>query len=93
MQSIKVTYNDSKLRILIEEYIAMQRLEFTFKGVCSYILYRAMEEGRTTTDGLYDSNQLAAADAEQVTAVLEKIVCEGRIKANTDGDNVRYLKK
>lgn len=46
-QPISVTYSDEKLRILIEEYITMQRKEFTFKGVCSYILHRAMEEERT----------------------------------------------
>ena len=63
----------------------MQRAEFTFSGICSYILYRAMEEGRTTTDGLYLSNQLAPADAERVTAVLEKIVKEGRIAMATEG--------
>lgn len=30
---ISVTYSDEKLRILVEEYITMQRKEFTFKGV------------------------------------------------------------
>ena len=38
MNAISVTYTDQQLRILIEEFIAMQRSEFTFKGVCSYIL-------------------------------------------------------
>lgn len=38
MNPIQVNYTDQQLRILIEEFIAMQRSEFTFKGVCSYIL-------------------------------------------------------
>ena len=38
MIPIQVTYTDQQLRILIKEFIAMQRSEFTFKGVCSYIL-------------------------------------------------------
>lgn len=42
---ISVTYSESKIHVLVEEYITMQRKEFTFKGVCSYILYRAMDEG------------------------------------------------
>lgn len=93
MQTIQVTYSDAKIRILIEEYIAMQRSEFTFSDLCSYILYRAMEEGRTVTDGLYDSNQLAPADAERVTAVLEKIVKEGRIAVATEEKDKVFVKK
>jgi hypothetical protein len=33
--SISVTYSDSKLRILVEEYITMQKHEFIFSGLCS----------------------------------------------------------
>lgn len=43
MNAISINYTDQQLRILVEEYITMQRTSFTFKGVCSYILYRAME--------------------------------------------------
>ena len=55
-KAIATNYSDEKLRILVEEFIAMQRSEFTFSGVCSHILYRAMEEGKTTTNGLFESN-------------------------------------
>ena len=41
---IKLNYSDEKLSILVEEYIARQKKEFTFKGVCAYILYWAMED-------------------------------------------------
>lgn len=93
MQSIKVTYTDSKLRILIEEYIAMQKADFTFKEVCSYILYRAMEEEKTTTKGLYDSNQLHDDDCKRVNSVLDKIVAEGRIEEYVKSNDVVYVKK
>ena len=63
----------------------MQKSEFTFKGVCSYILYRAMEEERTTNEGLFESNQLSAADCERVKMILERIVEEGRIEARESG--------
>lgn len=33
--AISVTYSDSKLRILVEEFITMQKHEFTFSGLCS----------------------------------------------------------
>ena len=84
-QPISVTYSDEKLRILVEEYITMQKSEFTFKGVCSYILYRAMEEERTTNKGLFESNQLSAADCERIKMILERIVEEGRIEARESG--------
>ena len=76
---ISVTYSDEKLRILVEEYITMQKKEFNFKDVCSFILYRAMEEERTASNGLYESNQLSPADCVRVRATLEKIIKEERI--------------
>lgn len=57
----------------------MQRSEFTFKGVCSYILYRAMEEGKTIGNIIYESNQLKAENCASVSAILRKIISEGRI--------------
>ncbi len=52
--AITITYSDSKLRILVEEYITMQKHEFTFKDLCSYVLYWAKEEGKTANTGLYE---------------------------------------
>lgn len=83
MNTITTTYSDAIFRILIEEFIAMQRSEFTFKGVCSYILYRAMEEGRTANNGIYESDQLEQKDCERVSIILEKIVGEGRITSSS----------
>lgn len=77
---VSVTYTDAELRNLVEEYITMQKKEFTFRGVCSFILYRAMEEERTKNDGLYESNELAPADCDRVSSVLDKIVAEQRIE-------------
>jgi hypothetical protein len=77
--TISVTYSDSKLRILVEEFITMQKHEFTFKDLCSYVLYWAEEEGKTATVGLYESNQLDAADCEKISVFLRKIINEGRI--------------
>ena len=37
-QPISVEYTDTELRNLVEEYITMQKSEFTLKGVCSYVL-------------------------------------------------------
>lgn len=43
---ISVKYSDSKLRTLVEEFITMQKHEFTFKDLCSYVLYWAKESVR-----------------------------------------------
>lgn len=73
---ISISYSDEKLRILVEEYITQQRSAFTLKGVCSYVLYWAMEDGYTTGAGLFEINQLSHTDCVRINGVLEKIVRE-----------------
>lgn len=92
--TISVTYSDSKLRILVEEYITMQKHDFTFKSLCSYVLYRAMEEEKTANTGLYESNQLSPADCERISDILRKIINEGRIisDAVSFDDNTIFVK-
>lgn len=92
--SISVNYSDSKLRILVEEYITMQKHDFTFKDLCSYVLYRAMEEEKTANTGLYESNQLSPADSERISIILRKIVKEGRLACgtNTFVDDTQFVK-
>lgn len=89
MNTIATAYTDQELRILIEEFIAMQRSEFSFNGVCSYILYRAMEEGRTANNGIYESDQLEKTDSERVSVIMDKIITEGRIEKN----ETKFIKK
>lgn len=48
----------------------------------TFILYRAMEEGKTANSGIYESNQLDQKDSERVSIILEKIIGEGRIEQN-----------
>lgn len=88
--AITITYSDERLRTLVEEFITMQKHEFTFKDLCSYVLYWAKEEGKTATTGLYESNELDKADSDRLACVLEKIVKEGRIAAIDN--NTKYLK-
>lgn len=91
---ISVKYSDSKLRTLVEEFITMQKREFTFKDLCSYVLYWAKEEGKTANTGLYESNQLCSADCERTSRILHKIIIEGRITCETDSftDNTQFVK-
>lgn len=91
---IAVKYSDSKLRILVEEFITMQKHDFTFKSLCSYVLYRAMEEEKTANTGLYESNQLSPADCERISIILRKIVKEGRLTCGKDdfSDDTIFVK-
>lgn len=77
---VSVTYTDSQLRILVEEYITMQKHEFTFKSLCSYVLYWAKEEGKTVNNGLYESVELAQESCEILSRILDKLVREARLK-------------
>lgn len=90
MNPIQVIHTDERLRTLVEEYITMQMLEFTFKGLCSYVLYWAKEEEKTANAGLYESNQLDPKDCDRLNNILEKIVMEGRIVAADD--HTRFIK-
>ena len=94
MTPISVTYPDSKLRILVEEYITMQKHDFTFKDLCSYVLYWAKEEGKTANTGLYESNQLSPADCERISNILNKIIKEGRLSCGKDcfADDTQFVK-
>lgn len=88
---ISINYSDENLRILVEEYITQQCSAFSLKGVCSYVLYWAMEDGRTTSDGLFESSQLALADCKRVSGVLNQIIGEGRIAAMGSGTYCKTL--
>lgn len=82
---ISINYSDEKLRILVEEYITQQRSAFTLKGVCDYVLYWAMEDGKAnqSDDSLYKGNTICQNDCGRISEQLQKIACEGRIA--TDG--------
>ena len=91
---ISVNYSDEKLRILVEEYITQQKIEFDFNGLCSHILYWAMEEGRTANAGktMYESNELQQSDKNRLHLILEQIAKDGRI-TKVAGDDERFQKQ
>ena len=88
---IALADTDSELRTLVEEFIFQQKKEFTFKSLCTFILYWAMEEGKTAGNGnaVSESNELQEIDQDRVRCILESIVKVGRI-ATAHGDNNRF---
>ena len=88
---ITLTYSDAELRILVEEFVVQQKKEFTFRSMCSFILYWAMEEGKTVGNGnnIREGYELQESDQERVSHILESIAKDGRI-AIAHGDNNRF---
>lgn len=83
---VSVTYTDAQLRNLVEEYITQQKSGFTLKGVCSYILYWAVEDDKVAQgNSLIESNEISRADQKRVKRILEAVVADGRI-ANIGDD-------
>ncbi len=81
---MSVTYIDTDLRNLVEEYITQQKSEFSLKGVCSYILYWAVEDGKVAEGkSMIDSNELSDDNQSKVKQILETIATDGRIAATT----------
>ncbi len=57
-----------------------------FQGICSYIMYWAMEDGKTANGGnaIYDSFQMSPDDCDRVCSILESIVKDGWVVKTTD---------
>ena len=78
---ISLTYTDTELRNLIEEFITQWKEEFSIRDVCSYILYWAVEDGKVANGrGLLESNELRVNDQEKVKLILDAIIADDRIK-------------
>lgn len=83
---VSVTYTDAQLRNLVEEYITQQKSGFTLKGVCSYVLYWAVEDDKVAQcNSLIESNAISNADQDRVKRLLEAVVTDGRIVSVSDG--------
>ena len=81
---VSVTYSDTELRNLVEEYISQQKSEFRLKGVCSYFFYQAVEDGKiANANNMIDSNELQTGDQGRVKGLFDVIVADGRIVVTT----------
>lgn len=84
---VSVTYTDSELRNLVEEYITQQKNEFTLKGVCSYILYWAVEDGNVAEEnGLIENYDLQLRDQVRVKEIIDTVISDDRIENSTKGN-------
>lgn len=87
MKTNTITYSDTELRNLVEEYITQQRSEFTLKGVCSYILYWAVEGRKVAAEkGWIESDEMQTSDQERIKKILNAIIADGRIASKGWGE-------
>ena len=88
---ITLAYSDAELRILVEEFVVQQKKDFTFRSLCSFILYWAMEEGKTVGNGIIirKGYELQGSDQDRIRCILESIAKDGR-NAIAHGDNNRF---
>ena len=57
-----------------------------FKGVCSFILYWAVEDGKVAEGKmLIESGELQQCDQERAKRILDAVVADGRITATGEG--------
>lgn len=83
---VSVTYTDCELRNLVEEYITQHKSGFTLKGVCSYVLYWAVEDDKVAQGhSLIVGNAISNTDQQRVKRLLEAVVTDGRIVSVSDG--------
>lgn len=67
-------------------YITQQKSYITLKGVCSYVLYWAVEDDKAAQGhSLIESNAISNADQQRVKRLLEAVVTVGRIVSVSDG--------
>ena len=76
-------YTTHELSILVEEYITQQRAGFTLRGLYSYIVYWGMEDHRLC------GHQLPPEQQQAVGQILQRIVRDGRIREQGDGEYVK----
>ena len=83
--TMNTPYTTQELSVLVEEYITQQRARFTLRGLYSYIAYWAMEEGRIA------GHQLPADVQQTVGQILQRIVRDGRIREQGDGEFIKMI--
>ena len=84
---MSVTYTDAELHNPVEEYITQQKSEFTLKGMCSYILYWAVEDDKVAQcKSLIESDEMQTSDQERIKKVLNAIIADGRIASKGWGE-------
>lgn len=78
---IPVTYTHDELRQVIEDYLNDMTTEFSFRGLCSHIIDKAIAEGkvRDASSTQYSSCEMNPLSAVEVSKCLWELIWNKRI--------------
>ena len=78
---VPVTYTQEELRQVIESYLKEVDTEFSFRGLCSYIVDKAIKEGkvRDASHTQYSSCEMSPLSAIEVSKCLWELIWVKRI--------------
>ena len=78
---VPVTYDKGELSIVVDDYLKDVTTEFSFRSLCSYIIDRAIKEGkvRNAKNTQYSSSQINPLSAIEVSKYLWQLIWDKKI--------------
>lgn len=78
---VPVTYTQEELRLVIDDYLNDVTLEFSFRGICSYIIDKAITEGKVpdASHTQYSSREMSPLSAIEVSKYLWELIWDKKI--------------
>lgn len=78
---VPVTYTQEELNQVIEDFLKGGTTEFSFRGLCSYIVEKAIKEGKVpnASHTQYGSRELNPSSAIEVSKCLWELIWDKRI--------------
>ena len=78
---VPVTYNKAELAKVIDDYLKNVTTEFSFRGLCSHIIDKAISDGkvRNSQNTQYSSRQMNPLSAIEVSRYLWELIWDKKI--------------
>lgn len=78
---VPVTYTQEELKQVVEDYLNDVATEFSFRGLCSFIVGKAIDEGKVHNAGhtQYSSREMNPSSAIEVSKYLWELIWDRRI--------------
>ena len=78
---VPVTYTQEELRQVIDDYLKGVTTEFSFRGICSYIIDKAIKNGkvRDASHTQYSSREINPLSAIEVSKYLWELIWAKKI--------------
>jgi len=78
---VPVTYTQEELRQVVDSYLKEVHTEFSFRGICSYIVDKAIKEGkvRDASHTKYSSREMSPLSAIEASKCLWELIWDKKI--------------